>query len=605
MKNHTLLLASILSLNGWIHAQADWASLGKDGKLAYKSDANGNRIMDFSSAGYLGGGVALPTVPIKATLKPSGGDDTKAIQDAIDQVSQLPPANGFRGAVCLAAGTFHTSGPVKIRASGVVVRGSGSGSGGTLIQAAGESLFGIEGTGSHACSGAVDISGDYVPSGTLSMDVKDASGFSVGDNVLITKTATKAWIHYMGMDSLYRVNDATGINEHQTWLGVGTSLNTDRTIVAITGNRITFDGPITDNFDAKYLGNPVGTVSKYAFPGRINRSAIERLKIVAAPVSEPFTSVRIAAAMDCWVRDVVIQDGTGNLQVEEDVRRVTVSDVSISHTVASTIVAKPADFTCTGTQILFDKCRSAGEGSWPWTTGGRGSGPMVVLNFKTTQTLGITPHMRWTTGILADGDTIPDAPKNNPGLSFRNRATAGSGHGWTTGWSVAWNVLSPYFLVSNAPGTLNWAIGGKGVKTSLEDPDGIYDHFNSQVAPVSLYLQQLQDRLGPQAVRNIGYEAGPIWISQGSSIGAPRGFAAEVIASTLAYTLQRGEEAVITLYRTDGSRSGSARVPGRPGRNTFALDGLAGPHGPSGIYLVKVAIGGESRSLRALLKQGL
>jgi hypothetical protein len=605
MKYHALVLMSILPLGGSIHAQADWAKLGKDGKLAYKSDANGNRIMDFSSAGYMGGGVALPTVPTKATLKPSGGDDTKAIQDAIDQVSQLSQANGFRGAVSLAAGTFHTGKPVKIRASGVVVRGSGSGSGGTLIQATGESLFGIEGSGSHAASGTVDIAGDYIPSGTLSVDVKDASGFSVGDNVLITKTATKAWIHYMGMDSLYRVDAETGINEHQTWLAAGTALNTDRTIVAITGNRITFDGPLTDNFDAKYLGSPVGTVSKYAFPGRINRSAIEHLKIIAPPVSESFTSVRIAAAMDCWVRDVVIQDGTGNLQVEEDTRRVTVSDVSISHTVASTIVAKPADFTCTGTQILFDKCRSAGEGSWPWTTGGRGTGPMVLLHFKTTQTLGITPHMRWTTGILADGDTIPNAPKNNPGLSFRNRVNAGSGHGWTTGWSVAWNVISPYFLVSNATGTLNWAIGGKGSKTSLEDLDGVYDHFGTMVAPASLYLQQLQDRLGAQAVRNIGYEAGPIAISQGPSAGAPRALRAEVCAASLVYSLQRGEEAVITLYGMEGARLGSARVPGRPGRNTFALDGLAGPQAPSGLYWVNVAAGGETLTLRALLKQGL
>src|SRR6186997_2641713 len=62
---------------------------GADGKLAYKTTPAGDRIMDFSYAGYRGGGVALPDVPVKRTVKASGGDDTKMIQAAIDDVSTL------------------------------------------------------------------------------------------------------------------------------------------------------------------------------------------------------------------------------------------------------------------------------------------------------------------------------------------------------------------------------------------------------------------------------------------------------------------------------------------------------------------------------------
>ena len=37
-------------------------------------------------------------------------------------------------------------------------------------------------------------------------------------------------------------------------------------------------------------------------------------------------------------------------------------------------------------------------------------------------------------------------------------------------------------------------------------PEGIYDSHNMPVTPSSLYLAQLQERLGKQAVLNIGYK---------------------------------------------------------------------------------------------------
>ena len=77
------LIALLLAGTGRASAEADWVHPGPDGKLDYKSDARGNRIMDFSSAGYKGGGVAWPHVPVKATLSPSGGDDRAALQAAI------------------------------------------------------------------------------------------------------------------------------------------------------------------------------------------------------------------------------------------------------------------------------------------------------------------------------------------------------------------------------------------------------------------------------------------------------------------------------------------------------------------------------------------
>src|SRR5215208_5821804 len=73
---------------------------GLDGKLVYVPDEDGNTIHDASHAGYGGGGVPIPTVLVKETIWPVAGDNTAAVQAAIDKVSALPlDRGGFRGAV--------------------------------------------------------------------------------------------------------------------------------------------------------------------------------------------------------------------------------------------------------------------------------------------------------------------------------------------------------------------------------------------------------------------------------------------------------------------------------------------------------------------------
>src|SRR4051812_23447255 len=72
-------------------ATSEWAHADASGRMVYRTTPAGDRIMDFSHAGYMGGGVALPNMPVKRTVKPSGGpDDTAMIQAAVDEVSKLP-----------------------------------------------------------------------------------------------------------------------------------------------------------------------------------------------------------------------------------------------------------------------------------------------------------------------------------------------------------------------------------------------------------------------------------------------------------------------------------------------------------------------------------
>ena len=109
--------------------KSEWIYPDTNGKLVYKKDERGNRIIDFSHAGYMGGGVALPDVAVKVTVQPPTDpetDCTAMIQEAIDRVSVMPPDdNGLRGAVLLMPGRYRCSNTIRITTDGVTLRGSG------------------------------------------------------------------------------------------------------------------------------------------------------------------------------------------------------------------------------------------------------------------------------------------------------------------------------------------------------------------------------------------------------------------------------------------------------------------------------------------------
>src|SRR4051812_727731 len=285
-------------------ATSEWVHPGPDGKLQYKTTPAGDKIMDFSTAGYMGGGVALPDVPVKQTVKPSGGeDDTAAIQAAIDAVSGMKPEGMFRGAVLLSAGTFTCSRALNISASGVVLRGSGSGTNGTTIKMVGSRHSAITigrgrrrdsggpsiddnepGTGRDAApardftAAETTITDTYVPSGANTFRVADAKAFSIGDIINIRRPTTAAWVKSMGMDTLKRNGKS------QTWIGLNRSENTERKIIGISGNKLTIDAPLSDSFDAKYVNPPGVTVSKVKPQARVTQVGVENLHLQCPPL---------------------------------------------------------------------------------------------------------------------------------------------------------------------------------------------------------------------------------------------------------------------------------------------------------------------------------
>lgn len=488
--------------------QSQWVQADASGRLVYQALPRGDKIMDFSFAGYGGGGVALPTPPVRATVSPSGNDDSGAIQAAIDTVSRLNPVDGFRGAVLLAAGVFHCARPLSIRTGGVVLRGSGSEPAGTVIELTGKPHVGLLIAGSatvRIIGPGVRIADAYVPAGATSFDVTDPAAFKVGDSVLITRPVTSAWIKFMGMDRLVRNG------RRQTWLSG--EIHTERVITAISGRTITVDIPLSDSFDAHYLDPPGGSLAKDAVRGQIFRVGIENLRIVSPPqaitINQPqYAALRLKDVTDAWVRNLAIIDTIDSVQLGAGAKRITVDHVAITHTVATRGAALPSDFLADGTQLFFNRCSSTGDRLFYFATGGRVTGPNVLLNCVFQGNGHLQPHTRWATGLLVDECRVPDG-----GIDFMNRGIMGSGHGWTVGWAVAWNCAARTYLIQEPPGAANWAIGCRGEPVTANTPfnlgpklpKGIFDSPGIPVTPASLYLAQLRARLGPQALKNIGY----------------------------------------------------------------------------------------------------
>lgn len=514
-----LLSLAVLALaftvsQGAVAPASQWARLDAAGHLEYKSLERGDRLMDFSFAGYHGGGVALPSAAVKLTLGPPGtDDDTVAIQAGIDAVSQLELAGGLRGAVLLQRGTYHCRGTLAIEASGVVLRGAGSGSNGTTIEMTGPPhlAISISGTDAARATGkAARITQTYVPSGATGFEVESTDGLQAGDTVLIHRPVTPAWVHFMGMDGLTRNG------KKENWLSAPGEIIIERALRGVSTNALLLDIPLPDSLDSAYLAPTGASVVKAVFSGRLSETGVESLRIVSPPqaveISERHNqAVRMNGLTDGWLKDLMIRDTVNSVSLGSHTRRVTVEDVRLEHTVATQGSAKPADLATDGSQVLFDRCAVRGDNLFYFATGGRVTGPNVLLNCTFHGNGHLQPHMRWATGLLVDNCRIPEG-----GIDFMNRGEMGSGHGWAIGWAVAWNCAAKSFLVQQPPGAMNWAIGCTGARQRVGMPfghqpdllEGICDSPGVRVEPASLYLAQLAERLGAQAIKAIGYEQG-------------------------------------------------------------------------------------------------
>ena len=322
---------------------------------------------------------------------------------------------------------------------------------------------------------------------------------------------TAAWIKYMGMDGLERADR----DEH--WIGAK-ALTVRRRVAAVSGNAVTFEIALMDSYDSQFLTTEHFTVQPVTVSGQVKEAGVEDLRIVAPAATVDFhdahtIAMEIAAAADSWVRNVAMIDTTEGVRIDLNSERITLTRVDLEQSTTVTSAARPFDFAINGTQVLVDRATGTGDKVTYFATEPRQQGPVVILNSTFHGDGNLEPHQRWSTGLLVDNCAVPDG-----GIHLINRGTAGSGHGWTMGWGVVWNSMAGDFVIQQAPGTITWAMGNRGPLKSQGMPDGsggrahgtplpsgIIESQGKPVPPQSLYLAQLAERLGPGALKNIGY----------------------------------------------------------------------------------------------------
>jgi hypothetical protein len=504
-----------------------WVYYDASGKLTYRAlDVQGDKIMDFSTAGYEQGAKPIPTASAEATVSPSGADDTAAIQAAIAKVAALPlnAETGLRGAVLLSPGDYKVSSSLTIAASGVVLRGSGSGSSPsddsviTMAAAATPYPLVVLGTSSAAptyLGSSTAITDSYVPAGTLTLDVASTAGLVPGTAVFIHRPVTAAWESFMGMTPADLGGTCGG--SPCNWITVGNhGLRTDRTITAVEGNQITLDAPMSDSIDSTYCGVDGGTVQAYSFDGRIAHVGVEDLRAIApappnnlVPPTPSYQMVVTYSVLNAWVRNLTAQDTLQSVDIESYSKQVTVSNVSITHTVTQKANAKFMEFYIAGgTQVLMDTISDVADNMFFFSTSSETQGPNVMRNGDFQGNLGVEPHQRWATGLLVENTTISAVPDSTQGnINLWNRGDYGTGHGWAIGWGVVWNSTASQFTIQRPPGSENWCIGCIGTQVvtpapgdSTPEPQGAIDSPGIYVFPTSLYQAQLTQRLGAKAV---------------------------------------------------------------------------------------------------------
>jgi hypothetical protein len=486
-------------------------------RLVYHSDKDGNRIPDFSHAGYKNGEIDIPELPVVLELGPIPGDNTAHIQSAIDEVSDLPrDEDGFRGTVLLKPGLYPVHGVIYIKSSGVVLRGSGEGTSSTdntILQGKYDlphqrTLIVIGGNEKtrwrdEVPGSRVNIASEYVPAGSRTIEVEDASNLSEGDNIIIRHPSTDEWLEAV---------DYGGTGSDGPWDPGDIDMYFNRFITRIEGNKIKLDTPLYHEID-RSLSQAYAWI--FTRSNLITESGIENLRVdIETNGSEDedhiWNGIRFVRVEDCWAKNVtVLHFGFAGFFFE-DASRSTVLNCSALEPISTIDGSRRYNFNLgsASNNILFKNCH-ASEGRHAFVSNGTSSVSGIVFTNCSSidDYTSSESHRRWGQGILWDKCSL-NSNNTTRVLGLYNRGDWGTGHGWSVTNSVAWNVSAPsnQIVIQKPPLGQNYAIACEATVDNngpFYHPAGWIEGTGENVTPASLYEAQLAERLafgvGPDA----------------------------------------------------------------------------------------------------------
>lgn len=509
-------------------ADAPLVTLGNDGRLHYglyrerDGDTARHIVPDFSRAGYHGGGVALParqTLPVRVVLSPSpGSDDQPRIQQAIDTVSALPlDANGIRGVVLLKQGHYALAKGLRLPAGGVVLRGEGRGANGTVLRSTYAGPQGQiidvgsrEAAAPRAAKQAVmtPINATRVPVGAMYLPLASTDGYRVGDHIAIMRTPNEAWLGSEGIDTA-----------RYGWVAADYVMHYERIVTALDTHGLQLDAPVVDAIEQRFGGGSVYRTDT----SRISEVGIEDLRLEGnpdtgtangTPDTGPYTAIRFGGVRDGWVRNLTLRYVSHGISAHNGAHFNTFEDLAYldpRYGQTQGMRRYAYDYEGNAAFNLTQRCY-AEQGRHSFVTGARVPGPNVFLDCLAVDGSNDSgPHHRWATGTLYDNT-------RDQQLRVQNRRRSGSGHGWPGAQQMFWNTDSAHYVLQAPPYAMNWNVGQIGERVAgkfpPEEPAGIVQLPQQLATPRSLYLQQLRDRLGEQAVINVTTAAqrqGRIW----------------------------------------------------------------------------------------------
>ncbi|KAA3614655.1 MAG: T9SS C-terminal target domain-containing protein [Calditrichaeota bacterium] len=519
-----VLLFEVYAQSGW---QSDIVYFDEGEKLVYIKDSEGNRIPDFSYAGYRNGEQPIPEIPVVKTIQPIDGDNTIHIENALFEVALNPKdENGFRGALLLEAGVYEVQGIINLQFDGVILRGMDDGedsTSNTILWATGNlpakrSVIiaggGYDSGWSEFVSGTFkNIIDDTVFVGEKSFTVSSTFWYEVGDNIIIEHPCTAEWLEAIDYGGTHSDEAGAEPGVDIPWEQGSLPIRYNRYITAINGNKITVDAPVYNHL-IKNLAQSV--IYKYSRQNLLTNIGIENLRIDIQTNGVPdenhaWNAIDLFNIEDAWIKNCTfLHFGLSGVRTKS-ATRVTVENCQALDPVATIEGGNMYNFNVSASSqlIIFKNCR-ASNGRHHYGSNGKSTTSGIVFVDCTSEGAYTSSegHRRWSQALLFDNLKELDGPRlglNKRLLGLYNRGYYGTSHGWAVAHSVAWNcdVNDGYLIVQKAPTAQNYAIGcfGKQIRgdkpySSFDEPEGYIEGNNiPDLKPRSIYYAQLDQRL--------------------------------------------------------------------------------------------------------------
>jgi len=443
--------------------------------------------MDYSYCGYHRSEMAIPSAKVATYVTPSGGDDAATLQAAIDWLSQqkADKQTGLRGAILLGEGTFTLSEPLRIRTSGIVLRGSGRDK--TLLRKTGYdrgALVYIEGRHDIRALDTLDVAD--APAGSLNVTMLGSSpALKAGARIAIWRPSLQEWIGHLGCQS-FGGGKRMG---YWAWHVGDIDIRWHRTV----NSHLLLDAPITCSIEGRWGG---AKAIVYEQPGLISECGIENLALESdydrsLPMDEShcWDGVYVADAEDCWVRMVNFRHFAGSaVVVQKSAQQITVEDCQSFEPISEIGGLRRRTFLTFGEKTLFQRCYSE-HGINDFAVGHTAPGPNAFVQCDSYESLGPSGAISsWAPGILFD---IVNIDGND--IVFKNWELEKFGAGWSTANSTMWqSTAAGLFCYSPDSLNRNYSRGCWGQVMG----NGEYSEMNEHVKPYSLYADQLEKRVG-------------------------------------------------------------------------------------------------------------